>query len=80
MAEPLGIHLIRTPHGLQPATAWDAERPASLSPIVIEQIIRQHIGFDGLLMRLANALFMRRRIERESQASMQTLHDVLART
>lgn len=25
MAE-LGIHLIRTPHGLQPATAWDAER------------------------------------------------------
>ncbi|MFO1259614.1 MAG: beta-N-acetylhexosaminidase [Sphingomonadaceae bacterium] len=31
-------------------TAWDAERPASLSPIVIEQIIRQHIGFDGLLM------------------------------
>lgn len=31
-------------------TAWDAERPASLSPIVIEQIIRQRIGFDGLLM------------------------------
>jgi len=37
-------------------------------------------GFDGLLMRLANALFMRRRIEHESQASMQALHDVLART
>lgn len=36
-------------------------------------------GFDGLLMRLANRLFMRRRIERESQASMQALHDVLAR-
>lgn len=31
-------------------TAWDAERPASLSPTVIEQIIRQRIGFDGLLM------------------------------
>jgi beta-N-acetylhexosaminidase len=31
-------------------TAWDAERPASLSPIVIEDIIRQRIGFDGLLM------------------------------
>ncbi|RXR29193.1 beta-N-acetylhexosaminidase [Sphingobium fluviale] len=31
-------------------TAWDAERPASLSPVVIEQIIRQRIGFDGLLM------------------------------
>lgn len=31
-------------------TAWDAERPASLSPDVIEQIIRGRIGFDGLLM------------------------------
>ncbi|MFC3581763.1 glycoside hydrolase family 3 N-terminal domain-containing protein [Sphingomonas hylomeconis] len=30
--------------------AWDADRPATLSPIVIEQIIRQRIGFDGLLM------------------------------
>ncbi|EZH77663.1 sterol desaturase [Ectopseudomonas composti] len=37
-------------------------------------------GFDNLLMRLANGLFMRRRIERESQASMRALHDVLART
>jgi beta-N-acetylhexosaminidase len=31
-------------------TAWDAERPGSLSPVVIEQIIRGRIGFDGLLM------------------------------
>lgn len=31
-------------------TAWDAERPASLSPIVIDSIIRRRIGFDGLLM------------------------------
>jgi beta-N-acetylhexosaminidase len=31
-------------------TAWDAERPASLSPIVIEDIIRGRIGFDGFLM------------------------------
>jgi beta-N-acetylhexosaminidase len=30
--------------------AWDAERPATLSPIVIEQVIRGQIGFDGLLM------------------------------
>lgn len=30
--------------------AWDRERPATLSPTVIEQIIRQRIGFDGLLM------------------------------
>ncbi|HEY5721387.1 MAG TPA: beta-N-acetylhexosaminidase [Allosphingosinicella sp.] len=31
-------------------TAWDDELPASLSPIVIEAIIRGRIGFDGLLM------------------------------
>jgi beta-N-acetylhexosaminidase len=31
-------------------TAWDAERPASLSPVVISQIIRERIGFDGWLM------------------------------
>src|SRR3546814_651979 len=30
--------------------AWDAERPATLSPIVIEEVIRGRIGFDGLLM------------------------------
>ena len=31
-------------------TAWDPERPASQSPIVIHEIIRQRIGFDGFLM------------------------------
>lgn len=31
-------------------TAWDSENPATLSPIVIEQIIRGRIGFDGLLL------------------------------
>jgi beta-N-acetylhexosaminidase len=30
--------------------AWDAERPASLSPTVIAGIVRGRIGFDGLLM------------------------------
>ena len=30
--------------------AWDAERPATLSPKVISEIIRDRIGFDGLLM------------------------------
>jgi len=29
---------------------WDAERPASQSPFVIGEIIRQRIGFDGFLM------------------------------
>jgi beta-N-acetylhexosaminidase len=31
-------------------TAWDAERPATLSPTIIGDIIRARIGFDGLLM------------------------------
>ena len=29
--------------------AWDADRPATLSPVVIRDIIRGRIGFDGLL-------------------------------
>src|SRR3954452_14655134 len=31
-------------------TAWDAERPATMSPVVINEIIRGRIGFDGFLM------------------------------
>lgn len=31
-------------------TAWDAERPASQSPVVISQIVRERIGFAGFLM------------------------------
>jgi beta-N-acetylhexosaminidase len=31
-------------------TAWDAERPGSLSPTIIGDIIRGRIGFDGWLM------------------------------
>ncbi|HLL28846.1 MAG TPA: beta-N-acetylhexosaminidase [Xanthobacteraceae bacterium] len=30
--------------------AVDAERPATVSPAVVEEIIRGHIGFDGLLL------------------------------
>src|SRR5690606_20309992 len=30
--------------------AYDAERPATTSPLVIERVIRGHIGFDGLLL------------------------------
>src|SRR3546814_5467400 len=29
--------------------AWDADRPATLSPVVIDNVIRQRIGFHGLL-------------------------------
>ncbi len=31
-------------------TAWDPDRPATLSPTVIDSVIRQRIGFHGLLM------------------------------
>lgn len=31
-------------------TAWDAENPATLSPVVINEIIRGRIGFSGLLL------------------------------
>jgi beta-N-acetylhexosaminidase len=31
-------------------TAWDEARPASLSPVVIRDIVRGRIGFDGWLM------------------------------
>jgi len=30
--------------------AWDAERPATLSPFIINEIIRKQIGFTGLLL------------------------------
>ena len=30
--------------------AWDAERPSSQSPFIIDEIIRKRIGFSGLLM------------------------------
>ena len=30
--------------------AWDPDRPATLSPVVIDNVIRQRIGFHGLLM------------------------------
>jgi beta-N-acetylhexosaminidase len=41
---PMGM----TAHLLYPA--WDKARPGSLSPIVIGDVIRRRIGFDGLLM------------------------------
>jgi beta-N-acetylhexosaminidase len=31
-------------------TAWDPERPASMSPGVIRDVVRERIGFDGWLM------------------------------
>lgn len=45
--------LARAPMGMTAHvvyTAWDSERPASLSPTVIHDIIRERIGFDGWLM------------------------------
>jgi hypothetical protein len=31
-------------------TAWDAQAPGTLSPIVVGEVIRKTIGFDGLLL------------------------------
>lgn len=31
-------------------TAWDAQNPATLSPAVVNEVIRGRIGFDGLLL------------------------------
>lgn len=45
IARPL---VAMTGHILFPV--WDAERPATLSPTIIETIIRGRIGFDGLLI------------------------------
>jgi len=37
-----------TAHVLYPA--WDAERPATVSPTIVSEVIRGEIGFDGLLI------------------------------
>jgi beta-N-acetylhexosaminidase len=47
------VSLNRAPMGMTAHvvyTAWDADRPGSLSPGIIGEIIRGRIGFDGLLM------------------------------
>ncbi|MGB7373737.1 beta-N-acetylhexosaminidase [Pontixanthobacter sp.] len=31
-------------------TAWDGDNPATLSETIIREVIREHIGFDGLLL------------------------------
>lgn len=41
-------HMAMTAHIL--FKAWDADRPATLSPTIIADVIRGEIGFDGLLM------------------------------
>lgn len=43
-----GAPMAMTAHVVYPA--WDAERCASLSPVVIGEIVRGRIGFGGLLM------------------------------
>ena len=31
-------------------SAWDSERPATLSPVIINNIVRSRLGYDGLLL------------------------------
>jgi beta-N-acetylhexosaminidase len=47
-AELADMPLAMTAHILIPEL--DADRPASASPAIIQGVIREHIGFDGLLM------------------------------
>lgn len=47
-AQLADMPLAMTAHILIPEL--DAERPASASPTIIQGVIREHIGFDGLLM------------------------------
>ena len=51
--EPFRTLASRAPMGMTAHvryTAWDGEHPATLSPFVIGEVIRQRIGFDGLLL------------------------------
>jgi beta-glucosidase len=49
-----GVDSIMTAHLLVPA--WDAERPATLSPHILTGQLRQNLGFDGLIV--TDALIM----------------------
>ncbi len=43
-----GVDSVMMAHLLIPA--WDTERPATLSPVIVQQQLRQRLGFDGLVV------------------------------
>jgi beta-N-acetylhexosaminidase len=43
-----GVSGIMTSHAIYPAL--DTERPATLSPVVLTQLLRERMGFDGLII------------------------------
>ncbi len=43
-----GIDAIMTAHVVYPA--WDAQHPATLSPTILREILREHMGFQGVIV------------------------------
>ncbi|MEV0440385.1 glycoside hydrolase family 3 protein [Streptomyces spectabilis] len=43
-----GVRAVMTAHMLVPA--YDAERPATLSPVILDDVLRGQLGFDGLVV------------------------------
>ena len=44
----LGLEVLMTAHVVYPA--WDADRPATFSPTIMNDVLRNSLGFDGLIM------------------------------
>jgi beta-N-acetylhexosaminidase len=43
-----GVPMVMTAHLLVPA--WDSERPATLSPVALQDWLRRRLGFDGVII------------------------------
>lgn len=43
-----GVPVVMTAHILFPA--FDAERPATLSPVILQEVLRGELGFDGVIL------------------------------
>ena len=44
----LGLEVLMTAHVVYPA--WDADRPATFSPTIMNDVLRNSLGFDGLIV------------------------------
>ncbi len=43
-----GLEMVMTAHVLYPA--WDAERPATVSPAIVDGVLRRELGFSGVVV------------------------------
>jgi beta-N-acetylhexosaminidase len=48
MAISRGLEMVMTAHVLYPA--WDAERPATVSPAIVDGVLRRELGFSGVVV------------------------------